>query len=318
MILAACQHDEAHKHGKDRKGNIRYKCVLCGKTFVKETVKPIGEMRIDVDRAASAIAMMLEGLSIRSIQRLTGLGRKTLCDLILVVGQNCQRLLDSKVRNVPVNDVQLDEIWGFVHCKEKTRVKKNYSTEVGDSWTFLAIERDTKLILAHQVGGRDSETCCELLHKLNAATSGRFQLTTDGLRAYTNNVPFVLGTRVDFAQLIKVYSHEQSETRYSPATIISAEKIPVFGNPDFKSISTSHIERFNLTLRMTMRRFTRLTNGHSKSQKHHRAAQAIFVAAYNFARKHETLKGNSPAMASGLANHVWSVKELLENAATCD
>jgi transposase-like protein/IS1 family transposase len=315
MIKAACQHDQFHKHGKDRKGNIRFKCVLCGKTFVKETAKPIGELRIDLDRATMAISLMLEGMSLRSITRITGIHRQTLCDLILVAGANCERMLNS-IRNVPVNDVQLDEIWGFVGMKEKTRQKKNYSTEFGDSWTFLAIERDTKMILAHQVGGRDAETCCELLHKLNAATAGRFQLTTDGLRAYTNNVPFILGTRVDFAQLIKTYSHEQSETRYSPATIISAEKVPVSGNPNESRISTSHIERFNLTVRMSMRRFTRLTNAHSKSRKHHVAAQALFVAWYNFARKHETLKGKSPAMASGLADHVWSVRELLERGAS--
>jgi len=233
--------------------------------------------------------------------------------LILLVGENCQRLLDSKIKAVPVKDVQLDEIWSFVGAKAKNVRNGKHA---GDSWTFIAIERETKMILANQVGDRDSGTCVPFLEKVDAATSGRFQLTTDGLRAYTLNVPFVLGTRADFAQLVKVYASTQEETRYSPARIIESKKVPQFGSPDEDRISTSHIERLNLTVRMTLRRFTRLTNAHSKSLKHHVAMQAIFVAWYNFARKHETLKGKTPAMASGLADRVWTVKELLERAAS--
>lgn len=316
MVVSTCQHDIRHKHGKDRQGNQRFKCALCGKTFVEETTRPFGDMRIDEKQGVLALKLMLEGMSVRAVQRMTGLCRDTLAALIIVVGENCQRLLAAKVRGVEAKDVQLDEIWSFVGMKDKARVAHGLdTTECGDSWTFLAIERDTKLILAHEVGQRDSGTCCNLLDKLNRATVGRFQLTTDGLRAYTLNVPFVLGSRVDFAQLIKVYQSSQTETRYSPAKIISSEKHTQFGNPDEDRISTSHIERFNLTVRMSLRRFTRLTNAHSKSHKHHAAMQAIFVAWYNFARKHETLKGDSPAMASGLADHVWSVKELLAEAA---
>lgn len=139
-------------------------------------------------------------------------------------------------------------------------------------------------------------------------------MTTDGLKAYTNNVPYAFGSQVDFAQLIKVYSSTQETTRYSPANIISTEKLPIFGEPEEDRISTSHIERYNLTYRMSLRRFTRLTNAHSKSLRHHTAMQALFVAWYNFGRKHEALKGKTPAMASGLSGHVWSVKELIERA----
>jgi IS1 family transposase len=260
---------------------------------------------------------MLEGMSIRAVERMTGICRKTLTDMVLIVGQNCQRLLDRMLRNVEAKDVQLDEIWSFVGMKERARFAKNASLEFGDSWTFIAIERDTKLILAHEIGQRDSNTCCSLLFKLKDATNGRFQLTTDGLRAYTLNVPFILGGRVDFAQLIKVYASSQETTRYSPAKIISADKHPQFGNPNEDRISTSHIERFNLTLRMSLRRFTRLANGHSKSLKHHSAMQAIFFAYYNFARKHEALKGKTPAMASNLTDHVWTIEEMLEWAAGC-
>ncbi len=234
----------------------------------------------------------------------------------MLVGENCQRFLDAKVKGVEVKDLQLDEIWSFVGMKEKTRVARHYGPEFGDSWTFIGIERDTKLNLAHKVGQRDAETCWSFLLKLKSAVGqGRFQITTDGLRAYTNNVPFAFGMQVDFAQLIKVYSSAQETTRYSPAAIISTEKLPIFGTPEEDKISTSHIERFNLTVRMTLRRFTRLTNAHSKSLRHHTAMQALFVAWYNFARKHETLKGNTPAMASGLSDHVWTIKELIQRAA---
>ena len=147
-----------------------------------------------------------------------------------------------------------------------------------------------------------------------AVGKGRFQLTSDGLGLYRNNVPFAFGMQVDFAQLIKVYGSSQEQTRYSPAQIISAEKMSLFGNPDEDRIVTSHIERFNLTLRMSLRRFTWLTNAHSKSLRHHKAMQALFVAWYNFGRKHEALKGKTPAMASKLTDHVWTIKELVERA----
>jgi transposase-like protein/IS1 family transposase len=315
MIAITCTHEKRHKHGKNKCGNQRYKCAACGATFVADD-GPLGNMRVSLKEASTAIGMLLEGMSIRSVQRLTGLCRQTLADLIVLVGQNCQRLLDAKVKGVEVNELQLDEIWGFVGMKEKTRVARGYSAEYGDSWTFFGIERSTKLILAHQVGQRDGETCWQFMLKLkNAVGKGRFQLTSDGLAAYRNNVPFAFGMQVDFAQLIKVYSSTQETTRYSPAAIISTEKLPMFGEPDEDRICTSHIERFNLTVRMTLRRFTRLTNAHSKSLKHHRAMQALFVAWYNLCRKNEALKGKTPAMASKLTDHVWTIKELIERAA---
>jgi IS1 family transposase len=294
------------------------KCTQCGKYFLAPVAKPIGDMRIGLRQATMALGMLLEGMSIRATERLTGLHRDTIDDLILTVGENCQQLLNSKIRGVNAKDIQLDELWSFVGCKEKTRVARGYSEELGDSWTFIAIERETKLILAHQVGQRDSATCWSLLLKLKAAIgSGRFQLTTDGLKAYTQNVPFAFGMQVDFAQLIKTYSSTQETTRYSPAKITSTERLPIFGEPEEDRICTSHIERMNLTVRMQMRRFTRLTNAHSKSPKHHAAMQAIFFAHYNFCRKHETLKGQTPAMASKLTDSVWTIKELLEKAAEC-
>jgi transposase-like protein/IS1 family transposase len=314
MILASCSHESAKKHGRDRNGNQRYRCRLCGATWIEQGPKPLGDMRITLKEAATALGMLLEGMSIRATSRLTGHDPGTLCDLIKVVGTNCRRLLNSKIQNVEAKDVQLDEIWSFVGMKEKTRVAAGHHAEVGDSWTFIAIDRDTKLVLTHAIGQRDMATSTRFLKQLDRATSGRFQLSTDGLQSYTLNVPFVFGSRVDFAQLIKSYASSQSTTRYSPAKISGCEKIERFGNPDPDKICTSHIERFNLTVRMQVRRFTRLTNAHSKTLKHHAAMQAIFFAFYNFCRKNEAIGKQTPAMAAGLTEHTWSVKELLENA----
>ena len=167
------------------------------------------------------------------------------------------------------------------------------------------------MILSHAVGQRDEATAIPFLRRLNDATVGRCQVTSDGLRVYTLNVPFQLGSRVDFAQLIKSYASSQTETRYSPATITGIEKVVRFGNPDEDRISTSYSERLNLSVRMHVRRFTRLTNAHSKSATHHAAMISLFVAWYNFCRRHETLEKRTPAMAAGLAENVWTIKELL-------
>jgi IS1 family transposase/transposase-like protein len=318
LIVASCQHEKSIKRGKDRNGNQRMKCLACGKYFVVEGARPLGDMRISMKQATIALGMLLEGMSISSVERITGLHGDTIGSLILTAGERCQNLLNTKVQGVEVKDVEADEIWSFVGMKEKNRVSRGYSPEFGDSWTWIAIERETKLILAHHVGQRDNESCWSFLLKLKSAVgTGRFQITTDGLRAYTLNVPYAFGMQCHFAQLIKNYASSQEVTRYSPATITSIEKLPIFGEPEDDRISTSHIERFNLTLRMSSRRHTRLTNAHSKSLKHHVAMQSIVIAYYNFARKHETLKGQTPAMASKLTDHVWSIKELLEVAAEC-
>lgn len=314
MIQISCIHERKQKYGKDRKGNQRYKCCLCGQTFGAATPKPLGDMRISMKEATTILGLLVEGMSVRAIERITGTCRKTICDLILVVGENCQQLLESKIKAVPVTDVQVDEIWSFVGMKERTRVSMARSSEWGDSWTFIAIDRETKLVVTHAIGQRDMATSMRFLKQLDKATSGRFQLSTDGLNSYRLNVPFALGSRVDFAQLIKTYSGSQSTVRYSPAKISGAEKKPQFGNPDYDRICTSHIERLNLTLRMNVRRFTRLTNAHSKSAKHHAAMQAIFFAWYNFVRVHETIK-KTPAMAAGVVDKQWTMREMLEQAA---
>lgn len=314
MISPTCQHSDRAKHGKDRNGHQRYKCRKCSVTFVSNEARPLGDMRISMDDAVMVLKMLLEGMSIRACERITGTKRDTICSLVLHVGENCDRFLEANVKGVQANYIEMDEIWGFVGCKEKHKKANNLGDDLGDSWTWLAIDAESKMVLAHHVGQRDDYSCRKFLKRVNGASVGRCQVTSDGLRAYTYNVPFEMGSRASFAQLIKNYQSSQSETRYSPATITSIEKKPVFGNPDKDHISTSYSERLNLSVRMHVRRFTRLTNAHSKSAKHHEAMVAIFVAWYNFCRKHETVK-STPAVAAGLAGHKWSIKDLLTEAA---
>ena len=309
-MIAACPHTDRKKHGKDRKGNQRFRCKSCGTTFASDETRPLGDMRIDLDQAVMALNLLLEGMSVRATSRMTGFKVDTICNLILHVGDNCQGFLDTQIRGIKVKDVEIDEIWSFVGCKERTAAHQNYDHDSGDSWTTIAIERNTKLVVAYQVGGRDSTTICTVLQKLADFTVGRFQLSSDGLAAYKLNVPYMLRDRVDFGVVIKQYQSSQKTTRYSPASIIGIKKRSAFGNPEHDRIGTSIVERFNLTMRMQNRRFTRLTNAHSKSLKHHTAMQAIFIMWYNYARKHETIK-QTPAMASGLTEKKWSLKDLV-------
>lgn len=316
MIAPVCSHNARTKHGKDRKGNQRWKCNRCGSTFVSEAGRPLGDMRLDMDKAVIVLGMLLEGMSIRACERLTGVKRDTICDLILTVGDNCRSFLDANVRNVPAETIELDEIWGFVGCKERTRSVMGRTDDCGDSWTWLAIDASSKLVLSYAVGMRDEDTCRRFLDQLNQATTGRCQVTSDGLRLYTHNVPYAMGSRCDFAQLIKSYAQMGAEGRYSPARIIGIDKAVRFGQPDEDKISTSYSERLNLSVRMHNRRFTRLTNAHSKSQAHHAAMISLFVAWYNYCRPNMALgKKVSPAMAAKLTEKVWTIKELLHAAA---
>ena len=314
MIAIKCKCENFSKNGKSRKGEQRFVCKDCKRRWTEDRPRPIGDMRIDLGRAAMAIQLLVEGSSVRSTSRITRLSQDTISSLILTVGENCGRFLQETVRGVQCSYVEADEIWNFTFCKERTRKARGYGSDSGDTWMFAALGRENKLLLAHEVGDRSITTAYAFLEKLDKAVTGRFQLTTDGWGGYTNSVPMTFGNRCDFAQLVKSYEKEQQEVRYSPAKISSIEKVPRFGNPNMDMVSTSFIENWNLQLRMSSRRHTRLTNAFSKSLDHHIAMQNIFVANYNFARRHGTLK-TSPAVASGLAETIWSVRALMENAA---
>lgn len=312
MIAPICKHEKLSKHGKDRKGQQRWKCGCCGITVVRdEHVRPLGDMRLEFSKAVQVLKMLLEGMSIRAAERITGVNKDTICDLVLHVGQNADRFMLETVRNVEAKTIEMDEIWGFVGCKARTATIKAHGPEMGDAWTWLAIDADTKLILANATGKRDESTASRFLSRLNNATIGRCQVTSDGLGLYTHSVPLAMGSRVDFAQLVKSYKSTQVENRYSPAAISGIEKTVRFGQPDEAKISTSYSERYNLSVRMHNRRMTRLTNAHSKKPQHHSAMMNLWIAFYNFCRKHETLKGVSPAMAAKLTEKVWTLEELL-------
>lgn len=271
--------------GKDADGNARRKCKACGKTVALVPERPLGSMRLDLDKATTCLSLLVEGSSIRSTERVTGVHRDTICRLLRVAGAKCEALLNRLVRNVEVSDVQCDELWNYVAMKEKAKARKGITDpEIGDAYTFVGIERNTKLALGFHLGRRTSEDASIFMAKMDAATSGTFQLSTDGFNGYPAAVEEHLGGRVNFGQLIKTYSAEtvDSERRYSPARIISAEKVVVSGTPEESRICTSHVERHNLHVRMQMRCFTRLTNAFSRKRENLRAALALHFAAYNF------------------------------------
>ncbi|HEV7506144.1 MAG TPA: hypothetical protein VGS07_14640 [Thermoanaerobaculia bacterium] len=303
------------KWGKDAHGNPRRFCRACKLSFSIVPARPLGTMRLDMEKAVLCVSLLAEGSSIRSTERVTGVHRDTICRLLVKVGAKCDTLLDRLVRNVEVKDIQCDELWSFVTMKEKTKVKKGVTNpEIGDAYTFLAVERDSKLLLAHHVGRRTSEDANLFAAKLSGAVgAGRFQVSTDGFDGYPAALESHFGGQIDYAQLIKSYSGEgmDSERRYSPPSIIATEKRVVSGTPDESKICTSHVERINLHVRMMSRRFTRLTTGFSKKRDNLRAAVSLFVASYNLTWSHRTLKGCTPAMAAGVCRKPWTIREML-------
>jgi IS1 family transposase len=256
----------------------------------------------------------LEGSSIRSQERIYKIHRDTIIDNMIEAGEKCWKFIDKVVQNVHVTDVQCDEIWGYCLMKEKTRIRKHLPEDgIGDVWCFTAIERYTKLILTWHVGKRTPEDTANFADNLYHATRGRFQLTTDGYTPYRTVIPAILGGRVDFATLVKVYGESEDDRRYSCGTVTGVIATPRLGNPDEDRICTSHVERANKTLRMQIRRLTRLTDAHSKKWENHEAAMALFFAFYNFCRRHTTLK-MTPAQKSGLTTETWSLERLLAEA----
>jgi transposase-like protein/IS1 family transposase len=301
------------KFGHQRNGLQRFRCKQCRKTFTEDHATPLGGMYTRLDDATKVIELLTEGCSVSSVERLTGIHHTTILSLLVLIGEKCERLLESRVHSLPVSDVECDEIWGFVGCKEKNNASG--SPLRGDTYCFIAVERNTKTVLAWHLGRRSARDTVAFTEKLNEATQGNFQITTDGFKPYRDAVLYSLGTRVDFAQLVKVYaSPREGEQRYSPAEVVDTVVVPVSGNPDPEKICTSHIERQNLSIRMGMRRLTRLTNAFSKKWQNLKAAYAVWFAFYNFCRVHKTLRV-TPAMAAGITDHIWSVEELVEATA---
>jgi transposase-like protein/IS1 family transposase len=309
MTCADCK-VECQRFGKHRNGLRRFRCPNCKRTFTEPHTRTLGEMYISWDKALLAVQLLIEGNSIRSTERISGLDKNTIMRVLVLAGEKCEKVSDEMINNVPVKDVQADEIWSFIGKKEKM-VKADDDPTLGDAYCFVGIERNSKLVLAWHLGRRTARDTEAFTEKLNEATTGKFQITTDGFKAYVDAVHMILGTRVDFAQLIKVYAASpEGEHRYSPSEVISTEVVPVIGRPDPNKICTSHVERQNLTMRMQIRRFTRLTNGFSKKWENHYAALSLYFAYYNFVRIHSAIRV-TPAMEAGITDHVWTLKELL-------
>jgi transposase-like protein/IS1 family transposase len=306
---------ECKRKGRDRKGNQRYQCRQCSKTFLEPREDHLDGMYLPMEKAESVLAMLLEGASVSTVERLTGVHHATILKLLVLAGEKCERIMADKIRNVQVRDLECDEVWSFIGKKEK-RVRPEDDQNLGDCYTFVAIERHSKLVLNVAIGKRNQTTTDVFVEGIRHATAHcKFQVTTDGFAPYRSAITTTLHDRLTgFAQLIKVYRAPQDgEKRYSPAEVQSVETVPVYGQPDPERICTSIVERSNLSLRMGVRRFTRLTNAFSKKWENHAAAIMVWFGFYNFCRVHRSLRV-TPAMAAGIADHVWSVRELLESA----
>ncbi len=271
---------------------------------------------LNMDKQIMVIGALAEGSSIRSIERMTGVHRDTIMRLGVKIGQGCTALMDVSMRNLPCKRLEFDEIWGFVGKKER-HVRMDDPAEVGNVWTFCAIDADTKLVPAFKCGDRTEATAKAFVADVASRMKNRVQISTDGLSAYVEAIESAFGDDADYGQVIKTYGVETSveaQRRYSAPAITAVEKKRIAGHPDFDHISTSYVERLNATTRLHMRRLTRLTLAFSKKRENFEAAVGLHFAYYNFVKRHNTLRC-TPAMEAGVTPSFWSVGDLLEAAA---
>jgi IS1 family transposase len=268
--------------------------------------------RLSTEKRAMVVAGLVEGNSIRSIVRMTGVSKTTVMKLLLDLGTVCSIYQDRLMRDLPCKRIQCDEIWAFVGAKEKHVRPERREEGWGDVWTWVAIDADTKLVPSYFIGAREARDAMLFMDDLAKRLRNRVQLTTDGLNVYLTAVRRSFGTEIDFAQLVKIYGTppKEDQRRYSPANCLGIEKHTVSGSPDMEHVSTSYVERQNLTMRMSMRRFTRLTNGFSKKVENLAAAVSIHFFVYNFVRVHGSLK-TTPAVAAGVTDHAWTLAEVI-------
>lgn len=267
--------------------------------------------RLSNDDRAKILLMLCEGMSIRAITRLTGASKNTVSKLLIDAGKACAVYHDANVRDVKAARIQIDEIWSFTYSKQKNVATAKAAPEgAGDTWTWTALDADSKMIVSYLVGDRSGESAMDIMDDLRSRLANRVQLTTDGHKAYLEAVEGAFGDDVDFAQLVKLYGPTiTAPGRYSPAEYTGAKKIRITGNPDIAHVSTSYVERQNLTMRMHMRRFTRLTNGFSKKVENYEYAVALHFMYYNFVRIHKTLRV-TPAMAAGVSDRLWEIADI--------
>jgi IS1 family transposase len=268
--------------------------------------------KLSTAERVSVVRALVEGNSINSTVRITGISKPTILKLLAQLGTACKAYHDSHVRNVRALRIQCDELWSFCHCKQRNVPRENRGQfGMGDVWTWTAIDADSKLMIGYLVGLRDVGYAVEFMRDVKDRLVNRVQLTSDAHKPYLVAVTEAFGEDIDYAQLVKMYGAiPAGPGRYSPPACIWTKGTPRIGDPDRGHISTSYVERNNLTVRMCMRRFTRLTNGFSKKIENHKHAVALFFLYYNFARIHQTVR-MTPAMAAGISDHVWSVEEIV-------
>lgn len=268
--------------------------------------------RLTLARRTQVINCLVEGNSIRSTERMTDTHRDTVMRLLVQVGEGCAQLMDKEMRDLPCRRIQVDEIWAYVQKKQRHITDADDQSRIGDQWTFVALDPETKLVPVHRVGKRDLPTATAFLTDLSERLANRVQLSSDALAAYVDATEQAFGADVDYGQAVKFYEAEPiGPGRYSPPHVVRSERTAIAGKPDFDHISTSLIERQNLTMRMSMRRFTRLTNAFSKKVENLRAAANLHFAHYNFVRLHRTIRC-APAMAAGVSSRLWDLEELVD------
>jgi IS1 family transposase len=270
--------------------------------------------KLSTEEKVRVVACLVEGNSLRSTVRMTRIHRTTIQKLLVELGAACSAYQDKVFRNLKLTRIQCDEIWAFIGCKQKNvKTTQHMRDNWGDVWTWTALDAKTKLVPCWYVGTRDGGAAYHFIHDLKDRLANRVQLTTDGHKAYLEAIEDAFGSEIDYAMLQKIYGpapKDGSEVRYSPAQCMGAKRAVISGMPDYAHISTSFTERQNLTMRMSMRRFTRLTNAFSKKVENHEAAVALHFMHYNFCRVHQTLRV-TPAMEAGIADHVWSLEEMV-------
>lgn len=268
--------------------------------------------QLTTEKRTQIVTALVEGCSIRATSRMTGASKNTIAKLLVELGAACSEYLDKNLRNLNSKRIQCDELWSFVAAKEKNVTPEMAAEKFcGDAWTWIAIDADSKLICSWLVGKRDVLSATQFIQDLAGRLARRVQLTTDGLKLYLNAIEDAFGAGIDYAMLVKIYGNiSEGEKRYSPATCLGCKRESVTGDPDPKHVSTSYVERQNLTMRMSMRRFTRLTNGFSKKIENHIAMIALHAMHYNFVRIHQTLRV-TPAMAAGVTEKLWAIEDIL-------
>lgn len=266
--------------------------------------------KLPIEKRVQIINLLVEGNSMRATARIADVAFNSVVKLFIQTAKVCAEYQDTVFRNLPCKRLQLDEIWSFVYSKQKN-VPEGMEGEAGDIWTWVAIDADTKLVPSWRIGARDSATAAEFVDDIASRLQGRVQITSDGHRPYLEAIEGAFGDNVDYAMLVKLYGETvEGQKRYSPAQCVGAKKTRITGNPDLCCVSTSFVERQNLTMRMSIRRFTRLTNAFSKKIDNHAHSIALHYMHYNFVRIHRSLK-ITPAMAAGVTDKLWSIEDIV-------